>query len=186
MGDTVIAFVFAEPDNPKDYAEIIDRAKKVASDVPNVRVKLAIGDAAETIKFFLETGELPADEKMPGGDDEESNLVQHARRELALAGNDTDFNACIINAVRSFAAYGHSGGSAGVGIHILHDLLQFNNLTPLTDDPSEWMKISGDGDWQSNRNPEAFSKDRGKTYYLLSEGGHTDNPEPVHETVRKP
>lgn len=108
-------------------------------------------------------------------EDEDSQLVQHAIRELALTNNDQEFKDCIVGAVREFAKYGHSGGSAGVGIHILNDLLQFKNLSPLTNDPEEWMLIeeavAGRPDcWQSRRNPEAFSNDGGKTYYLLSEG----------------
>lgn len=173
----VIAIVFEETDVIERLAEIIDRAKKIATDIPDVQVQFTRGDAAETIRFFVEKGELPTDA-------EESNLVTHARRELALAGNDDAFNNCIIKAVKGFAGYGHSGGSASVGIQILHDLLQFKNLTPLTDDPNEWMKIS-EVDWQSKRDHEAFSRDGGKTYYLLSEGAHFGNPQPLHESQHK-
>lgn len=103
-----------------------------------------------------------------------SNLVNHARRELSLTDNDEEFNDSIIKAVEGFASYGHSGGSAAVAIHILHDLLQFKNLSPLTNNPDEWMKITenvadDENTWQSRRNPEAFSDDGGKTYYLLSD-----------------
>lgn len=111
------------------------------------------------------------------------SLVEHARRELALTHNEEDFNESIIKAVEAFASYGHSGGSASVAIPMLNDLLQFKNLTPLTNDPKEWNEV-GDGMWQCSRNPEAFSLDRGRTYYLLSEGGNSDNPEPLHETKR--
>lgn len=102
-------------------------------------------------------------------------LVLHAKHELDLVEKDEDFKACIVNAVREFAKYGHSGGSAGVGIHFLNELLQFRNLSPLTDDPDEWMLVDEDvagvnNCWQSRRNPEAFSRDGGKTHYLLSEG----------------
>lgn len=110
-------------------------------------------------------------------------LVEHARRELALAGNDEAFNHSMIKAVEAFAAYGHSGGSASVAIPMLNDLLQFKNLTPLTDSPYEWMDV-GDNLWQSTRNPEAFSLDRGKTYYLLSEGASQSNPNPIHKTEK--
>lgn len=95
-------------------------------------------------------------------------LIEHAIRELSLAGNDEEFNDCIIKAIEVFASYGHSGGSAVVGIQILHDLLQFKNLTPLTNNPSEWNKV-GPKMWQSSRNPEAFSIDGGAHYYLLSD-----------------
>ncbi len=107
------------------------------------------------------------------------NLVDHAKRELALAGNDEAFDESIIKAVEAFASYGHSGGSASVGIYILNDLLQFKNLMPLTDNPDEWILISEDV-WQNKRNPEAFSNDGGITYYLLSEGGNDHNREPLH------
>lgn len=112
---------------------------------------------------------------MAGDEEEESNLVIHARRELEIMGEtDEHFKDCIIGAIREYAKYGHSGGSHEAGIHILTDLLWFKNLTPLTDDPDEWMlvdeNIGGPNCWQSRRNPEAFSTDGGKTHYLLSEG----------------
>lgn len=115
------------------------------------------------------------------------NLVEHAKRELALAGNDEDFNNSIIKAVEAFASYGHSGGSASVAVPMLNDLLQYKNLTPLTDHWDEWMEVEM-GDipcWQSIRNPEAFSHDHGYTYYLLSEGANATKPEPLHETKRR-
>lgn len=115
-------------------------------------------------------------------------LVEHARRELSLVGNDREFNECIIKAIEAFSSYGHSGGSASVAISMINDLLQFKNLTPLTDNVSEWNKISdtvsGHPSWQSNRNSEAFSNDGGKTYYLLSEGGNDTNPTPIHNSEK--
>lgn len=122
----------------------------------------------------------------PGIEEEEGTLVKHARRELELVGNDANFNESIIKAVEGFASYGHSGGSASVAINILNDLLQFKNLTPLTNDPKEWMYVADEiwgepgGIWQNRRNSEAFSNDGGKTYYLLSEGGHDRNRKPTH------
>lgn len=101
------------------------------------------------------------------------SLVEHAKRELELAGNDEDFNQSMIKAVEAFASYGHSGGSASIAVPMLNDLLQFKNLTPLTDDERGWMQVEmgEENCWQSRRNPEAFSNDHGKTFYLLSEGG---------------
>lgn len=115
------------------------------------------------------------------------SLVEHAKRELALLDNDDEFNSCIINAVEAFAKYGHSGGSAFAGIHILHDLLQFKNLSPLSDDPEEWMKIDeeltgGKDQWQSRRDPRAFSHDAGQTYYLVSDGAGDEYPWPRYKT----
>lgn len=62
MGDIVIAFVFEENSDSINLGEVIDRAQRVAKEVPGVRLKMTRGDAAETIKFFLENGELPVDE----------------------------------------------------------------------------------------------------------------------------
>ena len=106
---------------------------------------------------------------------EESNLVRHARRELALLGNDEEFNDSIIGAVRAFASYGHSGGSAAVAVPMLTALLQWKTLTPLTDDPDEWQHHDKDacgleaGIWQSRRDPSAFSHDVGRTYHHVSD-----------------
>lgn len=108
-------------------------------------------------------------------EENDGNLVRHARRELELLGEGEDVIEWMIRVVREFASYGHSGGSASILIFTLHDLLQFKNLTPLTDDPAEWVHHTPDvfppnGTWQNARNGEAFSNDGGKTYYLLSDG----------------
>jgi hypothetical protein len=116
-----------------------------------------------------------------------SNLVEHARRELALVeqGPDGDraFADSLLRAVEGFASYGgHSGGSAAVAIDWLTRLLRFENIAPLTDDPDEWQHHDGDI-WQNRRCYEAFSNDGGKTYYLLSEGGNDKNRAPLHTAV---
>lgn len=56
------------------------------------------------------------------------------------------------------------------------------HIAPLTDDPDEWLHVDGDI-WQSRQCAEAFSNDGGKTYYLLSEGGHNLHREPLHTSV---
>lgn len=123
------------------------------------------------------------------------SLVQHARRELELAGvyrDDPAYAQSIAAAVAAFASYGHSGGSASVGIITLHRLLQFQPLTDLTDDPAEWHEVGvQDGKvlWQSARMSQAFSTDGGKSYYTLDErdqAGCSNADAPRHDTVRKP
>ncbi|WBB94210.1 hypothetical protein [Verrucosispora sp. WMMC514] len=116
------------------------------------------------------------------------SLVDHARLELTRCGQfaeDPAYAQSIIAAVAAFASYGHSGGSAGMAIQQLITLLQFGNLSPLTDDPDEWHNVTdmaGEEMWQNRRNSGAFSTDGGKTYYLLDEceGGnrpmHTSQP----------
>lgn len=120
----------------------------------------------------------------------QSNLVDHARVELVKMGEDSDVIEWYLRTIQAFASYGHSGGSASVAIPVLNELLQFKNITPLTDDPDEWIHHGEDmwgeagGIWQNKRNSEAFSQDAGKTYYLISEGGNDRNPIPSHESKK--
>lgn len=112
-----------------------------------------------------------------------SNLVTHARNELTAIGEEPAVIDWYCRVVEEFASFGHSGGSASVAIPTLNALLQFKNLSPLTNDPGEWHNVSdmsGYELWQSRRNSEAFSDDGGKTYWLLSEGGHAGNRKPRH------
>lgn len=117
-----------------------------------------------------------------------SNLVDHARRELEIIGEDSETVEGVLKVIEAFAEMDHSGGSAEVVIPMINQLLQFQNLSPLTDDPDEWhyhgpeMWNGKDGIWQNRRNGEAFSADGGKTYYLLSEGGRMDNQTPLHNS----
>lgn len=97
-----------------------------------------------------------------------SNLVEHAKRELALAGVEEDVRPSLIGAVESFASYGHSGGSAAVCTDILHRLLRFQNLAPIGTTPDEWFDHSetcGEPTWQNKRRGTTFSRDGGKTWY---------------------
>lgn len=106
--------------------------------------------------------------------EDQSNLVQHARRELTLIGEDKDVIDWYCRTIAAFASFGHSGGSHAATLPVLTELLQFNNLSPLTDDPEEWVKHDEDiwppnGIWQSARNAKAFSENEGKNYYLVDE-----------------
>lgn len=118
-------------------------------------------------------------------------LVDHAKRELELIGEEPETIEQYLKIIQAFADCGHSGSSAAHMTGVLHELLQFHNLSMLTNDPDEWMHVSEamwgkpGGVWQSNRNPEAFSNDGGRTYYLLSEGGSDVNRFPLHTSVSK-
>lgn len=107
----------------------------------------------------------------------DSNLVQHVKRECEIAGFEGYIRDAFVDIAKVWASMGHSGGSHMVLLPMLNELLDFHNIMPLTDDPEEWvhhgeeMWGSPGGVWQNRRNGEAFSKDGGKTYYLLSEGG---------------
>lgn len=119
---------------------------------------------------------------------EEGNLYKHAKRELELLGEESAVVEGYLEMIKIFAKMGHSGASAFIFIHTLSDLMQFKNLTELTDDPDEWIHVGEEvwgkapGIWQSSRNSEAFSNDGGKTYYLLSEG---IDGSPLHDSKKK-
>lgn len=99
---------------------------------------------------------------------EKSNLVAHARRELTLIGEEPETIGGYLKVVQAFANMRHSGGSAAVAIPVLNDLLQYKNLSPLTTSSDEWINVA-ENLWQNVRNSEAFSRNGGSTYYLLSE-----------------
>jgi hypothetical protein len=120
-----------------------------------------------------------------------SNLVDHAKRELELIGEEPETIEQYLKIIQAFADCGHSGFSAAHMTGVLHELLQYNNLSLLTDDPDEWMHVAEvtygkpGGVWQNIRNSKAFSNDGGKTYYLLSEGGSDANRVPLRRSVKK-
>lgn len=104
-----------------------------------------------------------------------SNLVGHAKKELELIGEEPEIVEGYLRVVQAYADMNHSGGSHMVASAVLERLLHFKNLSPLTDDPDEWIFHnkhrygSSENLWQNKRDSEAFSLDGGKTYYRLSE-----------------
>lgn len=111
-----------------------------------------------------------------------SNLMKHARQELALLNNGSDIDEPLLQMVQIFSDMGHSGSSAEYCRGALNELLAFRNLSPLTDDPEEWEKHSDV--WQNRRRSEAFSSDEGKSYWLLSDGASMSRQSPKYETKR--
>lgn len=104
-----------------------------------------------------------------------SNLVVHADRELRRAGLhrlDSDYGGLLYRAVmrlvKTFATEGHSGASAMRTLALFNHVARFKRLSPLTDDPAEWMEV-GTRVWQSKRQSSCFSRDGGKTYYDIDE-----------------
>lgn len=99
-----------------------------------------------------------------------SNLVKHAESELRRAGPfggvyGGELGRATLELVRLFSDQGHSGASAALTIELASRLMRFEPLTPLTDDPLEWMDIDGRGLLQSTRQPSAFSRNGGRTYH---------------------
>lgn len=164
----VAVFAFDEPDDTVQMGLTIGYLKEQFQNMEGVKAYLGKNRAAQYILEFFETG---AEVKSP--------LVEHAKRELALLNPDEEddgFKESIVKAIQGFVSYGHSGGSASVAIEMINDLLQYKNLSPLTDDSREWAEV-GPSVWQNRRNSEAFSEDGGKTHYLLS-----DEPRVLYET----
>lgn len=103
-----------------------------------------------------------------------SNLVEHAKRELEktdIADRNGMYGGMlydsIMEIVETFAKQGHSGASASIAIPVIHKLLRFKPLTPISSDPEEWIdrtKESGRPFWQNKRDPSVFSEDGGKTW----------------------
>lgn len=112
---------------------------------------------------------------------EESNLVAHAKRELIIAGlneKDSDYGGMLYDAVmdlvKLFSSQGHSGFSANMALHLFDKVCRFKNLTPLTDDPQDWVQVSEkmpdkEPTWQCKRCSSCFSSDGGKTYHNIED-----------------
>jgi len=117
--------------------------------------------------------------------DRESKLVQHAESELRRAGMydaDADYAGmlppAVMDLVRVHSMQGHSGFSHGYTLMLFNKVVNFQVLTPITDDPNEWMDcsmMSGKPSWQNKRQSSCFSEDGGKTYRDINERPvHTD------------
>lgn len=174
MSNVVVVFSFPEPEDSVFLGLILEAAKKPFHNMSDMKIHMGINNVADqVISIFNPLRQ------------EESNLVKHARSELALIGqseSDPEFTESIIKAVEGFSFYDHSGGSAGTAIEMLNTLLQFRNLSPLTNNSNEWIQHRKDC-WQNRRNGEAFSTDGGKTYYLLSDGSTQNDQVKIYPTV---
>lgn len=100
-----------------------------------------------------------------------SNLTDHAKRELQLAGlfdkksaYDGQLGVAVMELVKVFADQGHSGMSAGIVLQLFNRVAKWQPLTPIGSTKDEWQQID-DKLWQNKRSPSVFSKDAGKTWY---------------------
>jgi hypothetical protein len=119
----------------------------------------------------------------------DSPLIDHARRELALIGENEWLTNGLCRVVAAFAEMGHSGFSADHSTAVLEKLLRYQPLSPLTDDPAEWQdrsQMSGYPIWQNRRDSRAMSTDGGKTYTLVDEEPQdSDSSQLVHTSQPK-
>ena len=109
-------------------------------------------------------------------DDEDSNLVSYAKRELEIAGyfgEDSDYGGMLGNAVlelmRTFSKQGHSGMSAAITRELFNTVSQFKPLGDFYPTIKDSMDVDGKGLLQSTRKSSVFSKDGGKTWYDLDD-----------------
>lgn len=108
-----------------------------------------------------------------------SNLTQHAKKELQLAGlfdKDSDYDGmlgtAVMELVRVFSKQGHSGFSANQTLKIFNLVASFKPLTPIGSTQDEWMNVSdmsGLPMWQNKRRGTTFSRDGGKTWYDIDD-----------------
>lgn len=100
------------------------------------------------------------------------NLVDHARHELEMLGEEKTTIEGYLKVIKAFADMGHSGGSASVAIPVITKLLSWENLKPLTNNEAEWedrSEMSGYPLWQNKRNPKYFSVDGGHTMFNVDQ-----------------
>lgn len=120
-----------------------------------------------------------------------SPLVAHARHELELIGEEPEVIDWYLRVIKEYTSFGHSGGSHMAIMPCLTRLLNFEPLTPLTNDPKEWYHHAPEvwdgknGVWQNIRNGEAFSEDGGETYTLNGDLKNEDGKitRPIYTTV---
>lgn len=102
----------------------------------------------------------------------ESNLCQHAIKELKLAGygkgeggpNDWMYQQ-VLEALAVFTSHGNSGASAPWEIHIVQKLCNWDIISPLRFTDDEWCQISSDGTCQNRRKGDVFKEPDGSIYY---------------------
>lgn len=111
-----------------------------------------------------------------------SNLERHAEFELKRAGlfdEDSEYGGMLghstMKLIKVFAEEGHSRMSASIQMYLFKRLAMFKMLTPITNNPDEWMDVSHMGGpdgkpvFQNKRDSSCFSNDGGKTYYSVDD-----------------
>lgn len=103
------------------------------------------------------------------------NLLSHAMDELDRIGmtedSDDEMNVAmrkhILHMMQEFANEGHSGFSASYAIEILHRLMDFKPLSPLTGADDEWSDVREYGPtpyYQNKRRSSVFKDENGECY----------------------
>ena len=108
-----------------------------------------------------------------------SNLVNHAKEELKLAGlfdKDSDYGGmlgeAVLELVEVFSKQGHSGFSAHQTLELFNTVASYKPLTAIGSTKAEWVDVAGNmGEpmWQNKRRGTTFSRDGGKTWYDIDD-----------------
>lgn len=110
------------------------------------------------------------------GDEEESNLIKHAKQELELVGyrfdgSDDPMNEQmaenILELIQTFAKQGHSGFSAPYCLETARKLMLYEPLKPLTGEDWEWVDVSeaaGETLYQNKRCSRVFKDGQGDAF----------------------
>lgn len=112
-----------------------------------------------------------------------NTLLEHAKRELKLAGYDITEKGCnpknpktpmdgyanicaraAYELIETLSKQGHSGMSVGITLSLFNKLAKYDVLTPITNNPNEWSEYTT-GRLQNIRKSSCFSDDNLKTYY---------------------
>lgn len=105
-------------------------------------------------------------------------LVDHAITELVKTGLDQEQMSAYVAVIQAFEDMGIKEGERSVAVQAVCDLLNLKTLTPITNDPLEWMLLPGSaelsggegyGIWQNLRDPMMFSNDGGQTHFHLTD-----------------
>lgn len=110
----------------------------------------------------------------------DSHLVQHAIKELKLAGygkgksglNDWMYKQ-VVESIAVFASHGNSGSSALFEINLVQKLCNWDVISPLRFTDDEWIQISKDGTCQNIRKSDVFKKPDDTIHY---NGAFTNRP----------
>lgn len=102
----------------------------------------------------------------------ESNICQHAIKELKLAGygkgeggpNDLMYQQ-VLEAVAIFASHNNSESSASFEINLVQKLCNWDIISPLRFTNDEWCQISSDGICQNRRKGDIFKEPDGSIHY---------------------
>lgn len=110
----------------------------------------------------------------------ESNICQHAIKELKLAGygkgeggpNDWMYQQ-VLEAVAIFASHGNFGSSTSFESNLVQKLCNWDIISPLRFTDDEWCQISSDGTCQNRRKGDVFKESDGSIHY---NGAFTNRP----------